>query len=892
MNVLRVLLWLLPREFRREFGNELLETARQQWRETGPRLGPSGQLRFWWRQWLSVIRVGAGLWRDRGIEGGPNARARHQARPPRSRMDGVWRDLEYAARALRAQPVFTFVAVLTLGLGVGATTAMFSAVNSVLLRALPYEDAADIVVLRQIDTRDGSLRDGVSASNSLDIAATARTLTRVAIADGIHGLRLVEEGRAVSLRTWMVSEEFFGAVGGRAQLGRTFLPDEFLRGSERVVLLSHGTWQGRFGGDENILGRDLVLDGAAHTVVGVMPPEFKYPSASETWTPRPPQPWDDDSRARASLDGVARLAPGTTVAAAQAELDRIASSLAALYPAANANIGLRVIPLRQHLFGEVQSPLVLLLGAVGLVLLIAAANVAGLQLARGAARSREYVLRGALGASGRRILRLVALESLLLAAAGGLLGIGLAYLGVALIQLLGPDHLPRIDELRIDGTVLSFALLAALGSAVIAGIAPALRASKMDLRVALSEGSRGSTGGRRTSRLRDRLVVAEIALALVLTIGAGLLVRSFDRLLDNELGFEPEGRLALQVWAYDEDHGAKMEFFQRSVEEIRAVPGVEVVGLTSNLPLADDRSILSIDRTSAFTIDGRAAPALGSEPVAGYVAIDSGYAAAMGVAVRAGRTFSSQDHAQSPLVVMVNEAFVRRHFSGEDPVGKRITLQRGDSPSREIVGILADVRRRGFESEPRPEVYVALSQAPSNGLTFVVKTTVDPATLTAAVREATWAADPGQAIWAIRPVTDLLSDWIRQRRFNTTVLVVFAGLALSLAGIGVYGLMSFSVAQRVNEIGIRRALGSRTQDILGVVLRRALILALAGVGLGLVGSVALTRLLQGMLFDIDPFDPFTFVVLSAFVVGVAVLAAFLPARRATQVDPMVALRME
>ncbi len=879
MKVLRILLWLLPGEFRRDYGSELLETAYDQWRESGPSLSRVGRIRFWLRQWFAAVRINVSLRSRRRILGGADNRV------PRREdgMYGVWTDVRHAARSLIARPGFTLVAMLTLALGVGATTAMFSAVNSILFRALPYEDADNIVILKQTDS-DGSLEEGVSASNLRDVAATARTLSQASVAEA-HGLRLVEDGRAISLRGWLVSEGFFEAIGGKAQLGRAFLPEEFFEGREKVVLLSHRTWQTRFGGDPEIVGRDLLLDGAAHTVIGVLAPNFKYPNASEVWGPRPVRSWDDEVRGRAQLEGVARLAPGITAAQAQAELDRIAEDLAEIYPDENANMGLRAIPLRQHLFGDVESPLFLLLGAVGLVLLIAAANVAGLQLTRAAGRSREYALRGALGASSWRILRLVTAESLLLAFAGGLMGIGLAYVGVDIIRALGPNHLPRVDELRIDGPVLAFALMAAVGSALIASIAPALRASRSDLHVALTDSSRGSTRGPRASRLRDRLVVAEIALALVLTIGAGLLVRSFDRLMDNELGFDPGSRLAVQVWAYDDNHQSQLDFFQRAVEEIGAVPGVEAVGLTTDLPLADDQSILSRGRTVPFTIDDRAVLIQGDQPLTGLAAVDGAYARAMGISLSAGRNFSTQDHSESPPVAMVNEAFVRRHFPDQDPVGQRITLQWRAELSREIVGVLADVRRQGFESESQPEVYVALSQEPSNGLTFIVKTATDPATLTTTVQEAMWTADPRQATWAIRPMTDLLQDWIRQRRFNMALLVAFAALALSLAVVGVYGLMSFSVEQRVHELGIRRALGGQTQDILGMVLRRGLTLALAGAALGLVGSAALTRLLQGMLFDIDPFDPLTFVALSVFVVTVAMLAAYLPAKRATRVEP-------
>lgn len=887
MRLLRILLWLLPGGFRREYGRDVLETAQDQWRAAAPALGWLGRYRFWIRQWLAAIRVSVRLRRGRGIIGGADERVRRKE----AGMDGVLKDVLQACRSLIARPGFTLVAVLTLGLGVGATTAMFSAVHAVLFRALPYKDSSEIVVLKQTDSRNGTLADGVSASNMRDVSDTADSLTGISVAEA-HGLRLVQDGRALSLRSWLVSEGFFETMGGQMHLGRTFLAEEFVPGSEHVVVVSHRTWQTRFGGNAGIVGQELNLDGVAHTVVGVLAPDFKYPSAAEIWGPRPPRAWDDAMRASARMHGVARVDPGATAAAAQAELDRIASELAARYPDTNANMGLRVIPLRAHLFGDVESPLRLLLAAVGLVLLIAAANVAGLQLARGAGRAQEFALRGALGASSRRILRLVAVESLLLAGAGGLLGVAFAYLGVGLIRVLGPNHLPRVEELRIDATVLVFALVAALVSSLVAGIAPAWRASKTGLLVRLSEGRRGNTGAVGTTTLRDRLVVAEIALAVVLAIGAGLLVRSFDRVLDNELGFDVEGRLAVQVWAYDDDHQAQLEFFQRSIDELGVVPGVQAVGLTTDLPLADDQSILARDRTIRFKMDDRIAPVRGDEPVAGLAAIDGGYAQAMGIALSSGRNFSTQDHSESPSVAMVNEAFVRRHFADRDPLGERITLLWRSESSREIVGVLADVRRQGFESEPRPEVYVALSQEPSNGLTFVVRAASDTVGLASAVQQALWAADPSQATWASRPLSELASDWLRQRRFNMALLVAFAGLALSLAAVGVYGLMSFAVEQRVSELAIRRALGGQTRSILWMVLRRGLMLALRGTALGLVGALALTRLLQGMLFGIEPFDPLTFVALSGFVVVVAMVAALLPSLRATQVEPMVALRME
>lgn len=894
MRILRLLLWLLPSDFRREYGLELLHTAEAQWRAEDASSGWPRRIRFWLRQWYATLRASVTLrWGGRliGEAEWPARRRPHHATARPGVMTGMGKDLRHALRSLVARPGFALIALLTLGLGVGATTTMFSAVNTVLLRALPYQDVAEVVVLRQLDTRDGSLQEGVSAANLRDLAMASRTLAQASMAEA-HGLRLVTGGRAVSLRSWAVSEGFFAAIGGQTQLGRTFLPDEYARGGDRVVIIGHWTWQSRFGGDPRILGRELILDGAAHTVIGVLPPDFRYPSAAEVWAPRPPQPGDERRRASASSHAIARLATGASVAQAQAELDRIAADLAAAYPDTSANMALRAVPLRQHLLGDVATPLKMLMGAVFLVLMIAAANVTGLQLARGASRTRELALRGALGASSRRLLRLVTFESLLLAGAGALVGIGLAQLGVGLVRTLAPTHIPRIEALRIDGTVLAFAVLAAAGSALVAGIAPALRAIRPDLRTSLDEGSRGSTPGPRASRIRDRLVIAEIALALMLSVGAGLLVRSFDRVLANDIGFEPGHRLAVQVWAYDENHRPQVDFFTHSVEQIATLPGVRSVGLTTSLPLADDQSILSRRRMARFVLDAQPDAGESVAQEAQLAAIDAGYPRALGVALRAGRSFGPRDHARSMPVAMVNESFARRYFSDREAVGRQIRLPDIAAPAREIVGVLADVRRRGFESEPQPEIYVALTQAPSAGLTFVIETSGSPAALMRPVQEAMQSVDPSQAIWAARPLTDLVRDGIRQRRFTMVLLLAFASLALLLAAIGIYGLMAYSVAQRTHELGIRRALGGQTADILRLVMRRGVRLALFGIGFGLLGAIALTRLLQGLLFGVGPFDPLTFAMLPLLVLGVAVLATFLPARKASQVDPTVALRVD
>jgi len=528
------------------------------------------------------------------------------------------------------------------------------------------------------------------------------------------------------------------------------------------------------------------------------------------------------------------------------------------------------------------------------VLLIACANVAGLLLARGRQREREYAVRSALGAGMGRIVRHVTAEGVLLAGLGCAGGILLAYGGVQVIQSLGPDHLPRIEELRIDGTVLGFAILAAAISAVVACLAPALHLARPRLRDILSEGSRGSTSGRRSTLLRSRLVVTEVACALVLVIGAGLLVKSFDRLLDKELGFDPDGRLAVQVFAYGYEGSGRADFVNRATEEMRALPGVRDVALTTSVPGATDAAIAGVEIDVPFTVEGRARPPRGQEPIATAIQVSAGYFGLMDIPVVAGRGFESTDGVQAPPVVIVNETLARRHFGSGRVVGERLAVLYGDSvpTTREIVGVVADVRPMGHASDPQAELYVPLTQVGSGSLTFVLEAEGDAAALANPVREAIWRANPTQAVWGAATLEALLADLLKERRFNLYLLTGFAAVALLLSAIGVYGLVSFSVQRRVAELGVRRALGGSGQDILALVVREGAALALAGIALGLVGALLLTRFLEGMLLEVEPTDPTTFATLAAFVFAVVLAATLVPALRAVRIDPAQALRDE
>ena len=889
----RRLFFLLPSRFRDEYGSELEEVVEDRWNVVRERGGVAARIRFWVRETVALTLLATRL--RVGLEPASAERTttRMKTMMRRWEVNGLGQDLGQAARSLLKEPGFTLVTVLTLGLGVGASTAIFSAVHAVLFRDLAYADADRIVAVFHADTETRELSVGASAANIRDVAESSNRLSGAAIAEP-WSLDLFLDDRTESLRTWAVSTGFFEILGAAPALGRAFRPDEYVEGNDKVVLLGHRSWTQRFGADPAIVGRTVTLDNEPYTVVGVLTRDFKYPNQAAAWIPRAPNSRDDGSRAADYMYGIGRLADGATMSDAQAEMDRLARSLEEAFPETNTNIGIQLVPFREHLFGDVRTPLYVLLSAVGFVLLIACANVTGLMLARGAKREREYALRSALGAGRARLAGYVATESLLLAAVGCALGVGLTFLGVRVIQSLGPDHLPRIDELRVDGTVLTFALIVAGLSAFLSGLAPAFRLSRPDLRGALSDATRGSTGGRKANRLRNRLVVAEVAAALVLLIGAGLLTRSFSILVNEELGFDPTDRVAIQVFAYGYPGEELIQFVNQTIENMNAIPGVRDVAITSNVPGATDGAIASIDIDLPMRIDGVAPLPTGQEPVTWISQVSKSYFNVMGMPMVAGRGFDDGDRSEAPPVVIVNEALVRRHLGYRDAVGQRIGLPWGPEADqwkwREIVGVVKDVRPLGFESEPRPEVFFPITQAGTGSLTFVLASDTDAGPIVTQAAEAVWQANPAQAVYGAATLEALLADWLKERQFNVVLLSSFALIALMLSAVGIYGLVSFSMAQRVGELGIRRALGGQTPDVLGMVLREGARLAGAGVVLGVVGALVLTRFLGGMLFGVEPTDWPTFGLLALAVLMVSSLATLVPAIRATRVDPMEALR--
>ena len=811
-------------------------------------------------------------------------------------LETLRQDVKFGVRTMRKNLGFTSVAVLTLALGMGANTAIFSVVNSVLLRPLPYPNAERIAAIQELN--DKGSRVQVTAANFLDWRKQNTVFERLAaILARPANLATGDEAERIELA--MTSADFFEVFGVGPQLGRFFLPEEERAGHAPVAVISHGLWQRRFGGDSSTVGKSVTLDGQSYTVVGVAPAGFQYPDKTEAWIP-PFQlvpmlsPTMDLERSRGFgfLSAVGLLKQGVTIERANDEMAAITARLRQQYPETNNNRFDRVESLRTNLVGERSAALLLLLGAVALVLLIACANVSNLLLARAASRGKEIAVRLALGATRLRLVRQLLVESMLLALAGGAAGLVLGWWGVDLMRGLLPADFPRAQGIGVDLRVLAFTFLVSLLTGVVFGLAPALRATNPDVNESLKESSRGSAGDGRRSRVRGALVVSEVAISLVLLIGAGLLFRSFLRLQSVELGFRPERLLTFRVSPsgpnFDTDPKYSA-FYDQIAERVRSLPGVDAVGVINTLPLAKGP-------TTAFRVDGR--PPITSDKWArvNYRSVSPDYFRAVGVPVLKGRAFDAHDNESAPFVVVVNQSLARRDFPGEEPLGKRIntggTRSDGQPIWFEIVGVVGDVRSLELSSEPMPEIYSSYLQDPFAGMSFVVRTAVEPEGLIPSVREAVRQVDRAQPVTEFREMERVVGDAAAQPRFNSLLLAVFAGLSLLLAAAGIYGVMSYGVTQRTREIGLRVALGARRRDVLKLVVGRGMVLTLLGVGIGLAASFGLTRLLRSLLFGVSETDPLTFAGVALLLTSVSLLACYVPARRATRVDPMVALRYE
>jgi putative ABC transport system permease protein len=787
---------------------------------------------------------------------------------------------------LLKRPGFTFVAVLTLALGIGANSAIFSVVNAVLLRPLPYKDSEQIVDVYESLPQGG--KGSVSVPNLKDWREQNEVFEAIAAYDWAS-FNLQAQEQPERIVGVSVSAEFFDVLGVAPQLGRTFQKGEDTAGNERVVVIADALWRKNFGGDPSIVGKNIQVGGVDHTVVGVMPPQFKFQTA-QMWLPLVFGERQLANRGSHAYSTVARLKPGVTVAQAQAEMSAIARRLEQAYPDTQQGRGVALIPVQEDQVGYMRPALFVLLGAVGFVLLIACTNVANLLLARAASRRREIAIRTALGAGRGRLIRQFLTESVLLSVLGGLFGMLIAKWGTDALVSLATGYIPSTVEINLDWRVVGFTLALSLLTGMVFGLAPALQISKTDVQEALKEG--GNSGSSpRGNWLRSLLVVAEVASALVLLVGAGLLIKSFTRLQSIDPGFRSENVLTMKLALPDTKYNsqpAATAFYKQLLERVETLPGVESAGVINLLPVQQSGTNGEIE------VEGQEPAQPGKSPLVEVRTASPDYFRALGIPLVAGRFFNAADEEKSAQVVIVNEKFARRLIPNQDPLGKRIKTDTGGPIT--IVGVVGDVKQSGLTAEVRPELFSPYTQAfwpgMNQNMSLVVRTSHDPASLTAAIRKEVLAVDPAQPVYGVQTMEAVLGRAVSYQRLNMQLLGIFAALALLLAVIGIYSVMSYLVTQHTREIGIRMALGAQPRDVLKLVLGQGMILTLVGIGLGLLGAFMLTRLMSSLLYGVTATDPLTYVVVSALLVFVALFACYVPARRAMKVDPMVALRYE
>jgi putative ABC transport system permease protein len=835
-------------------------------------------------------------------------------------MDRLWKDLQYAARTLLKKPGFTLVVLLTLALGIGANTAIFSVVSAVIFRPLPFREPERLVNIweggagtvyrrgeesRFIFVRPGTFHDWREQSQSFQNMA----------AYSWRAMLLTGGDKAEMLWANHVTEGFFETLGAPAKLGRTFSADDYGPGAERAVILSHKLWRSRFGADAAIVGRAISLNDQAHIVVGVMPEGF-YPTrfnAPDLWTPRWFGAGEKYDRVSWGLTTFARLKPGVAIDQANSEMQVVAKAIETAHPENYQNMGAVLVPADAELIGSHGKLFLFLLGAGSLVLLVACVNVANLLLARATDREREFSVRASLGASRGRIVSQLLTESLLLSGTGTSLGLLLAHWAIHPVVALLPDasRIPRLDAVKLDLTVLGFTLLVAVVTGTLFGLAPALRASRVDLNEALKEAGRGNTVTARKRRLGELLVISEVASSLVLLIGAGLLVQSFQRMQRVDSGFKPANLLTLKIEAPEHRYGKyetggknapRARLYEELERRIAALPGVESVAGAGKLPMKHSPN------PWAVSVEGRGAPP--RNPEEGMAALSNktglynhgstsdqrvspAYFRTLGMRLTRGRLLDESDRPGAPMTAVVNEAFVRKFFPDEDPVGKRMVVDYTSwFPKITIVGVVADARLNGLDRKPFAEMFWPMAQAPSQSVWLIVRTAGDPLALASAVQREVRAVDRDLPIEEVSPMETVIADSLWQPRFSAVLIGLFAGLALTLAAAGIYGVMSYQVSRRAYEMGLRIALGANARAILGLVIGRGLRLTAIGILIGLAVSLSLSKLVASHLYGVNASDPLTMVVLSLFLMLVAALACFIPAWRAAQVDPMIALRYE
>ena len=837
----------------------------------------------------------AGLARDLSTAERPHARPRIErladrleARGP-SRRGGLamvaelLRDARYGVRQLSNSPGFAIVAILTLALGIGATSAMFSVINGVLLRPLPFPEPDALVRVNEIVPQYG--RFSVAPATFFDWRAQNTSFEHV-VAVSSSSASFIGTNGAERITNALVSWNFFDLARVQPMLGRTFKLEEDRPGRNDVIILSHAMWQQRFGADAGIIGRATTLNGRPVTIIGVMPPAFRFPRDAEYWTPIALDP-AKASRGGHFLAVLARLKPGVPVAQAGAEMKMISERLARQYPKESAEESADVVPLLEQIVGGARASLLALLAAVGIVILIACANVAHLLLVRASVREKEIAIRTALGAGRARLVRQMLAESLVLALGGGALGVVFAYLVLRPIQTLSAGSIPRVQDVSIDTTVLIFAVAVSIATGIVFGLAPAWQASRLGIAGIMKEGGRSSftSGGR---WVRNALLVVEVALSIVLLVGAALLLRSFARVTHVDPGFAAGNVLAFRVAlpnaSYPEDHH-RIAFFDRLVTRLEALPDVRAAGMIQTLPMRGDYFL-------SFRVQGRPEPRPGDEPSASHRVISPDYFPALGIPLKRGRFFTGQDTESSPMVAVIDEAFAARHFPNEDPIGRGLDIGNGSDGFYRIVGIAGNVHYGSLDTSATPTMYVPYRQDVFSTMWIVARTDRDPAGLIAPARLAVREIDPALPAYSMTPLGNVVSESVAERRFAMLLLGGFALTALFLAGVGIYGVVGYSVSQRTQEIGVRLAIGAERRDVLALVVGGGMKLAIAGVAIGLAGALALARLITTMLFDVTPFDPPSYAATVTVLLTIAAVACYIPARRAMNVDPLVAIRQE
>jgi putative ABC transport system permease protein len=794
------------------------------------------------------------------------------------------RDVRYAARQLIKTPAFTIIAVVTLALGIGATSAIFSVVNTVLLRPLPYPDAERLVRVHEIVPQYGLF--SVAPATFLDWQQQNAVFEHIAAYNSgsttIAGTEGPERVPSAS-----VSWDLFELLRVKPLLGRTFTAQEGTPVKQTVAIISYGAWQRRFGGDRGVLERPVTLNGTSSTIIGVMPPDFYFPTrTTEIWLPLAFNP-ANATRGGHFIAVIARTKPGVSIESANTEMKTISERLALQYPQQSANESAKVVQLLENIVGDIRPALLTLLAAVGIVVLIACANVANLLLVRASVREKEIAIRAALGAGGRRLCLQMLAESVVLAVAGGALGLLLAYLAIPAIKSLSATSVPRIADLSIDATVLGFVAGVSLVTGLVFGLAPMWHASRATLGHVLKEGGRTSNSA--TGRwVRNTLLVAEVALSIVLLVGATLLLRSFAKLTSVDPGFHPERVLTFQVslpnTAYPEPH-SRAAFFSTLIEKLEALPDVASAGMVQTLPMRGDY-VLSL------TFQGRPAPPPNMEPSANYRVASPKYFDALGIPLLRGRAFSDRDTETSPQVAVVDQAFVDRHFPNENPIGHRIDIGNGGTGFTEIVGVVGSVHHEGLDRNPGPTMYVPYRQDVFSSMWIMARTSGNPARLATSVRQVMREIDPSLPAFGMSPLADAVTDSVARRRFSMLLLTVFAGIAVFLAAVGLYGVVAYTVTQRTQEIGVRMAIGARPADVVRMVVGDGLKLATIGMVLGIAAALGFAHVIEAMLFDVTPFDAASYSATAVLLVAIALLASYVPARRAMRVDPLVALRQE